>query len=52
MKIKVTYKGPWDAARDDRIRKAMLKLGAKWYAQGYDHRHKIRDLCFDWEVPL
>ena len=47
--IKVTYrhKNKIDEKLDNKITKALAKVGFEWYAQGYDLGSGERDLCFD-----
>jgi len=50
-KIEVTYKAEEiDTDIDDKIKKTMEDVGAKWYAQGYDLQKKVRDICFDLNI--
>ena len=37
-----------DIKLDDKIREFFESVGYKWYAQGYDHQEKVRDICFDY----
>ena len=51
IRIEVTYKAEIiNKEVDDKITKAMKKIGAKWYAQGYDLQKKVRDICFDLNI--
>lgn len=50
MKIKLEYNGKPDMAMDNKIIKALKKIGVMFYAEGYDLNKKIRDIAFDY-VP-
>lgn len=51
-KITVTYQSNRgiDPDIDEKIREAMEKLGATWYACGFYLPKKSRDIAFDWEI--
>ena len=48
--ISVNYKGGPFPELDKLIIKAMKKIKAEWYAQGFDLEDKIRDISFDIEI--
>jgi len=50
VQIKIFYKGQPSKAVDDEIQAAMDKIGAEWYAEGYNIPENERDICFDLKV--
>lgn len=51
MRVKVVYEGAQREQLDRLIKDALTAAGLSWYASGFDHMKKERDICFDWS-PL
>lgn len=48
-RVEVNYTGPPSEELDKQLTKILKAIGCKWYAQGYDLVHKVRDIAFDLE---